>query len=90
MMLSDLAIRRPVFAWMLMLGLLVFGAISFKRMGVSMMPDVDFPLLNISVNWEGAAPELLEAEIERVKAHRDRKAAHRSAADALFAPKATT
>jgi uncharacterized small protein (DUF1192 family) len=34
--------------------------------------------------------ELLEAEIERVRAHRDRKAAHRSAADALFAPKATT
>ncbi|MCE9616159.1 MAG: efflux RND transporter permease subunit [Lentisphaerae bacterium] len=63
MTLSDLSIRRPVFAWMLMFGLIVFGAISFGRMGVSLMPDVDFPLLNIGVTWEGAAPELMEAEI---------------------------
>ncbi len=63
MSISDLSIRRPVFAWMLMIGLLVFGGISFSRLGVSMMPDVDFPLLNLSVNWEGAAPELMEAEI---------------------------
>lgn len=63
MTLSDLAIRRPVFAWMLMFGLIVFGIISFRRMGVSMMPDIDFPILNIGVTWEGAAPELMEAEI---------------------------
>ena len=63
MTLSDISIRRPVFAWMLMFGLIVFGAICFGRMGVSMMPDVDFPLLNIGVTWEGAAPELMEAEI---------------------------
>lgn len=63
MTIADLSIRRPVFAWMLMFGLIVFGAISFGRMGVSMMPDIDFPLLNIGVTWEGAAPELMEAEI---------------------------
>ena len=34
--------------------------------------------------------ELLEAEIERVRTHRDKASAHRSAADALFAPKANT
>jgi hypothetical protein len=42
MILSDISIRRPVFAWMLMAGLIVFGAISFNRLGVSQMPDVDF------------------------------------------------
>lgn len=63
MTLSDLAIKRPVFAWMLMAALIGFGFVSFQRLGVSQMPDVDFPVLNISVIWEGAAPEILETEI---------------------------
>ena len=63
MTLSDLSIRRPVFAWMLMFGLIVFGAVSFKRLGISQLPDVDFPVLSVSVTWEGAAPDVIEAEI---------------------------
>ncbi len=63
MILSDLSIRRPVFAWMLMFGLIVFGAISFNRLGVSQMPDVDFPILEVRATWEGAAPEVLESEL---------------------------
>ena len=63
MTLSDLSIRRPVFAWMLMFGLIVFGAISVNRMGVSQMPDIDFPILEIRTSWEGAAPEIMEAEL---------------------------
>ena len=63
MILSDMSVRRPVFAWMLMFGLIVFGAISFNRLGVSQMPDIDFPLLEIRVAWEGAAPEILESEL---------------------------
>ena len=63
MILSDISIRRPVFAWMLMFGLIVFGAISFNRLGVSQMPDVDFPVLEVRTTWEGAAPEILESEL---------------------------
>ena len=63
MTLSELSIRRPVFAWMLMFGLIVFGAISLNRMGISQMPDVDFPVLGIRVSWEGAAPEIMESEL---------------------------
>ena len=63
MSLSDISIDRPVFAWMLMAALIVFGWISFRELGVSQMPDVDFPVLNISASWEGAAPEIMEAEI---------------------------
>lgn len=63
MTLSDLSIKRPVFAWMIMFGLIVFGAISLGRLGVSQMPDVDFPVLTITANWTGAAPEVMEAEI---------------------------
>ena len=57
MTLSDLSIRRPVFAWMLMSALIIFGGISFMRMGVSQLPDVDFPVVTISATLEGAAPE---------------------------------
>ncbi len=63
MTLSELSIRRPVFAWMLMFGLIVFGAISLNRMGISQMPDIDFPVLGIRVSWEGAAPEIMESEL---------------------------
>lgn len=63
MNLIDLSIRRPVFAWVLMFALIVFGAISMNRMGISQLPDVDFPVVSISVTYEGAAPEVVEAEL---------------------------
>jgi HAE1 family hydrophobic/amphiphilic exporter-1 len=63
MTLSDLSIKRPVFAWMIMFGLIVFGAISLGRLGVSEKPDVDFPVLTVTANWPGAAPEVMESEI---------------------------
>lgn len=63
MNLIDLSIKRPVFAWILMSALIIFGGISLSRLGVSQLPDVDFPILDISVNFEGASPELIETEI---------------------------
>ncbi len=63
MTLSDLSIRRPVFAWMLMTALMVFGLISFKRLGISKLPDVDFPTISIRLSWEGAAPEVMETDV---------------------------
>ena len=63
MTLSDIAIKKPVFAWMIMISLLLFGAISFQRLGVSQNPDVDSPVVNVRLNWEGAAPEVIENEV---------------------------
>lgn len=63
MFLSEISIRRPVFAWMLMAALIVFGGISFMRMGVGLLPDVDFPVVSVSVTLEGAAPGVMETEI---------------------------
>ena len=63
MNISEISIRNPVFAWMLMAALILFGAIGFSRMGVSELPDVDFPVLNVSTSWEGAAPEVMESDI---------------------------
>ena len=66
MTLSDISIRKPVFAWMLMIGLIVFGAICYTRMGISQLPDVDFPVVNISVSWTGALPETMELAVADV------------------------
>jgi len=63
MSLSDTSIKNPVFAWMIMIGVIVFGLIAFTRLGVSQLPDVDNPVLSISTTWEGAAPEVIETEI---------------------------
>ncbi|MGZ3684776.1 MAG: efflux RND transporter permease subunit, partial [Bdellovibrionota bacterium] len=63
MTLSDISIRKPVFAWMLMAGLLVFGAISYLSMGISQLPDVDFPVVSIQVTWAGASPDVMEGAV---------------------------
>ena len=63
MSLSDISIRKPVFAWMLMAAMIIFGYISMTKMGVSQMPDVDFPVVNVNVIYEGAAPEVMELDV---------------------------
>jgi HAE1 family hydrophobic/amphiphilic exporter-1 len=63
MSLSDISIKNPVFAWMLMAALMIFGLISYTRLGVSQLPDVDFPVVSVSLSWEGAAPEVMETDV---------------------------
>lgn len=63
MTLSDISIRNPVFAWMLMFGLIGFGLISFNRMGLSQLPDVDFPTVSVNLTMPGAAPEVMETQV---------------------------
>ncbi|MCM2276900.1 MAG: efflux RND transporter permease subunit [Oligoflexia bacterium] len=63
MKLAELSIRRPVFAWMLMSALIVFGGISFLRMGVSQLPDVEFPVVTVQLTLDGAAPEVMETDV---------------------------
>ncbi len=63
MNLIDLSIKRPVFAWVLMFALIVFGAISLNRMGISQLPDVDFPIISVTFTYNGAAPEVVESEL---------------------------
>ncbi|MCX6125137.1 MAG: efflux RND transporter permease subunit [Proteobacteria bacterium] len=63
MNLVSISIKRPVFAWILMSALIIFGAITFTKLGVSQLPDVDFPVLSVSINYEGASPEVVEFEV---------------------------
>jgi multidrug efflux pump len=63
MNLTEACVRKPVFAWMLMAATVVFGVVAGGRIGISQFPDVDFPTINVSAAWEGAAPEVIENEI---------------------------
>jgi len=46
-----------------MFGLIGFGLISFSRMGLSQLPDVDFPTVTVSLSLPGAAPEVMETQV---------------------------
>ncbi len=48
---------------MLMAALMLFGGIAYRELGVSEMPDVDFPVVAVSLTWEGAAPEVMESDV---------------------------
>jgi hydrophobe/amphiphile efflux-1 (HAE1) family protein len=63
MLLTEISIKKPVFAWMIMASFIIFGMISFNRLGISEKPDIDFPVVNITVEWPGAAPEVIELDV---------------------------
>jgi multidrug efflux pump len=66
MNLTEVCVRKPVLAWMLMAGTVVFGLVALSRIGISQFPDVDFPTITVSVTWEGAAPEVMENDVVEI------------------------
>ncbi|HKX83389.1 MAG TPA: efflux RND transporter permease subunit, partial [Pyrinomonadaceae bacterium] len=61
--LAEICVKRPVFATMLIMSLVVVGAFSFFSLGVDLFPKVDFPTITITVVNPGASPEEIETEI---------------------------
>jgi HAE1 family hydrophobic/amphiphilic exporter-1 len=59
--LAEICIRRPVFASMIVLSLVVVGAAGFFRLGVDRFPSVDVPTVSVRVGLPGAAPEEVES-----------------------------
>ena len=59
--LAEICIRRPVFATMIVLSLVVVGAASFFRLGVDRFPSVDLPTVSVRTNLPGASPEEVES-----------------------------
>ena len=66
MSITELCIKRPVLAWMLMAATIVFGLVAATRTCISQMPDVDFPTITVNVTREGAAPEVMENDVVQV------------------------
>jgi HAE1 family hydrophobic/amphiphilic exporter-1 len=63
--LARLCVRRPVFATMLILALVVVGGFSYFTLGVDLLPKVDLPVVTITVFDPGASPEEIETEISK-------------------------
>ena len=66
MVLSDVAIKRPVFATVLSLVLMIFGIFAYQGMTIREYPDIDPPIVSINTIWRGASPEIIESQITQV------------------------
>ena len=63
--LSGVAIRRPVFTTMLMVGLIVLGIFGYSRLAIDEFPDVDIPVVTVQTIYPGASAEVIEREVSR-------------------------
>ena len=61
--LAEICVRRPVFAWVLVLSLTVVGLFAFGRLGVDRFPNIDIPTISVTTRLPGAAPEQIETEV---------------------------
>ncbi|MCH8183596.1 MAG: efflux RND transporter permease subunit [Proteobacteria bacterium] len=66
MFLSDLSIKRPVFATVLSAVLVLFGFFAFNRMTVRELPDIDPPIISVSTVYRGASAEIIESQVTQV------------------------
>ncbi|HWJ94750.1 MAG TPA: efflux RND transporter permease subunit, partial [Telluria sp.] len=65
MWITKTSIRHPVFATMVMVGLMVLGLFSYRSLGVESMPNVEIPQAWIETNYPGASPEQVENDVTR-------------------------
>ena len=65
MLLSDVSIKRPVFATMMMLALVTLGLFSYFRLSIDMWPDISFPFIVVQTTYPGASPETVERDVTR-------------------------
>jgi hydrophobic/amphiphilic exporter-1 (mainly G- bacteria), HAE1 family len=65
MVLSDLSIKRPVFAGVLMLALVTLGLFSFKQLAIDQFPNIDIPVVSVVTKFPGASPESVEREVTK-------------------------
>jgi HAE1 family hydrophobic/amphiphilic exporter-1 len=65
MFLSDVSIKRPVFATMMMVTLVVLGIAGYRRLAIDEYPDVSYPVVVAQTTYPGASPEVMEREVTR-------------------------
>src|SRR5512139_985065 len=65
MWMTRVSIRNPVFATMVMVGLMVLGLFSYQRLKVEQMPDVSLPFVLVLTSYPGASPEVVETDVTK-------------------------
>ncbi len=63
MWFTQISLRNPVFATMVMLALMVLGAFSLQRLQIDQFPNIDFPVVVVTTEYPGASPEIVESEV---------------------------
>ena len=63
--LAEICVRRPVFATMLIMALIVMGFDAYKKLGVDFFPKIEFPIVTITTTLRGAAPEEVESQVSK-------------------------
>lgn len=63
MKISDTSIKRPVGVIMLTITVVLLGLFFLRRLPVDLLPDITYPLINVSIRWPGAGPEEVEENI---------------------------
>lgn len=63
MSLPEISIRRPVFATVVLAALILMGVVSYGRMNVDEMPDTSLPYVSVSIAYEGAQPDQVDAQV---------------------------
>src|SRR4028119_1106324 len=63
--LAEICIRRPVFATMLIMALVVLGLDSYRKLGVDLFPKIDLPIVTVTTILPGAAPEEVESQVSK-------------------------
>lgn len=66
MTLPELSIKRHVLAWMISGVLVLFGIISYQRIGVDRFPHIEFPIITVTTTLKGANPDIVDASITSV------------------------
>ena len=65
MVISDVCIRRPVFATVLSLVLMLLGVVSYQRLSVREYPKIDLPVVNVETRYLGASAEIIESQVTK-------------------------
>ena len=65
MWFTQVSLKNPVFATMVMLAIVVLGLFSYQRMQVDQFPNIDFPVVVVTAEYPGASPEIVESEVTK-------------------------
>ena len=65
MVLSDVCIKRPVFAAVLSLAILLVGMISYSRLAVRELPKIDQPIVTVTTTYRGASADVMESQVTK-------------------------
>lgn len=65
MVISDTAIKQPVFITMLMLLVVVLGSLAYSTMPVNLLPDIDIPTVAVGISYQGAGPESMAEQVAK-------------------------